>query len=362
MPSTRLGRRLCEALGIRAPILLAGMAGGFTTPELVAAVSEAGGLGAFGLTGMSADAAAAAVRRARALTAAPLAVNVLVAPPTPPDPAGGDPRAALAPLRAELGLPEEPPPGPPPAAGPRDLVAAGLEAGASVVSVGLGDPASVVDLARGAGAPVVAMASSVEDAIRSVESGADVIVAQGSEAGGHRSTFEVPPDGRVPLIGTFALVPQVVREVDVPVVAAGAVMDGRGLAAALALGADGVQMGSRFLVSAESGATAGYQERLRAARDTETVLTRAVSGRPARGLPTRLVAALESAGPPALGWPRQTQASADVRGAATARDLPDMLAIWAGQASGLAPDAAPAGDIVREVLEEATAVLRGLSG
>ncbi len=133
---------LCELLGIRHPIVLAGMAGGPTTPELVAAVSEAGGLGTFGLTGMSTDAVRAAVGRARALTSAPVAVNVLVAPATPPDPAGEDPRLALAPLRRELGLPETPAPAPAPtgAPTPAELVEAGLEAGARVVSVGLGRP------------------------------------------------------------------------------------------------------------------------------------------------------------------------------------------------------------------------------
>lgn len=352
--------RLCDLLGIRHPVLLAGMAGGPTTPELAAAVSRAGGLGAFGLTGMTADAAAAAVARACALTDAPIAVNVLVAPPTAPDPRGRDPRAALAALRSELGLPDDAPPPPAPASA-RELVQAGLRAGARVVSVGLGDPGAVADLARAADAPLVAMASSVEDAVRAVESGADVIVAQGSEAGGHRSTFDLPDDGAVPLVGTFALVPQVVRAVDVPVVATGGVMDGCGLAAALALGAQGVQMGTRFLVASESGAPEGYRRRVREAHDTDTVITRAVSGRPARGIPNRLVATLEAAGPPALGYPRQAGASADLRAAAAAADRPDMIALWAGQAAGLAGPAHPAGRIVEEVVAEAAAVLRGLS-
>jgi len=285
---------------------------------------------------------------------------VLVAPPTPPNPRGRDPRAALRPLRAELHLPDEPPPAVPPAS-PQELVAAGLEAGATVVSVGLGDPGVVRHLARGAGAPLVAMAASVEDAVRAVQSGADVIVAQGGEAGGHRSNFDLPEDGDVPLVGTFALIPQVVRAVDVPVVAAGGVMDGRGLAAALALGAQGVQMGTRFLVAAESGATDGYRRRVRGARDTETVITRAVSGRPARGIPNRLTAALEAAGPPALGWPRQASASADLRAAAVREDHPEMLPLWAGQAAGLAGDVGPAGRIVQEVVAEAAEVLRTLA-
>lgn len=349
--------RLCDVLGIRHPVLLAGMAGGYTTPELVAAVSGAGGLGAFGLQGMTVDAASAAVARARELTSAPIAVNVLVAPPTPPDPRGGDPVAALAPLARDL----RPAPAPPRSATPRELVAAGLEAGASVVSVGLGDPGDVHDLARAAGAPVVAMASSVEDAVRAAESGADVIVAQGAEAGGHRSTFDLPDDGEVPLVGTFALVPQVARAVDVPVAAAGGVMDGRGLAAALVLGAQGVQMGTRFLTAAESGAPESYRRRIREARDTDSVITRAVSGRPSRGLPNRLMAALEAAGPPALGYPHQAIATAGLRAAAAAADRPDLIALWAGQAAGLAEGSPPAAQIVERTVAEAAEALRRLA-
>lgn len=360
MARTPFANPLCELLGIRHPVVLAGMAGGPTTPELVAAVSEAGGLGTFGLAGMSTDAVREAVGRACALTDRPIAVNVLVAPPTPPDPEGEDPRVALAPLRRDLGLPAEAP-SPTPAATPAQLVEAGLDAGARVVSVGLGDPAAVRDLAVAAGVPLIAMASSVEDAARAVASGADVIVAQGSEAGGHRSTFEVPDDGVVPLVGTFALVPQVVSAVGVPVIAAGGVMDGRGLAAALALGAQGVQMGSRFLMADESGASPGYRRRVSEARDTDTVITRAVSGRPARGLRNRLIDTLEAAGPPALGWPRQGGVSAEVRTAAVAADEADMQALWAGQAAGLARTSHPAGRIVQETVDEAVAILRGLN-
>lgn len=352
---------LCGLLGIRHPVLLAGMAGGPTTPELVAAVSAAGGLGTFGLAGMSIGAAREAVSRACALTDRPIGVNVLVAPPTPPDPAGQDPNVALAPLRRELGLPDARPASGP-AATPAELVQAGLEAGARAVSVGLGDPAAVRDLAVAAGAPLIAMASSVEDAVLAVASGAQVIVAQGSEAGGHRSTFDVPADGVVPLVGTFALVPQVVSAVDVPVVAAGGVMDGRGLAAALALGAQGVQMGSRFLMADESGASAGYRRRVSEARDTETVITRAVSGRPARGLRNRLVNTLEAAGPPALGWPRQGGATTDIRAAAAEIDAAEMQALWAGQAAGLARTSHPAGRIVQETVDEALTILRRLVG
>ena len=336
------------------------MAGGPTTPELVAAVSRAGGLGTFGLTGMSEARVRAAVARARELTDAPIGVNVLVAPPEPPQPGAADPGPVFDAMRRELGLPD-PPPAPPPAT-PRELVAAALEEGASVVSVGLGDPAAVRDLAEAAGAPLLAMAANVADAVRAVASGADAIVAQGGEAGGHRSDFEVPADGVPPLVGTLALVPQVVDAVDVPVIATGGIMDGRGLAAALALGAEAVQMGTRFLVAAEAGVPAAYQERIARSRDTDTVITRAVSGRPARGLVNRLVAELEALGAPGLGYPRQSSASADVRAAATAVNDAEHIALWSGQAGGLAGEALPAEHLVEQIVQEARLVIAGLAG
>jgi nitronate monooxygenase len=358
----RFPTALCDLLGIRHPILLAGMAGGPTTPELVAAVSRAGGLGTFGAAMMTVDALTAAVGRARELTDAPIGVNVLLAKPTPPVAGAPDPAEALAGARAELGVdPAAAPPAMPAPGSPEDLVAAALEAGARAVTVGLGDPAPIAPLARAAGAPLIAMVATVEDAVRAVASGADAVVAQGAEAGGHRSNFEVPEDGRVPLVGTFALVPQVVRAVDVPVVAAGGIMDGRGLVAALALGASGVQLGTRFLLAAEAGTPAAYRERLRRARDTDTVITRAISGRPARGVRNRLVDALEAAGPPALGYPAQTRASATVRAAAAKAGDAEHMALWAGQAAGLAEDEPGAEEVVRTVMEEAAATLAALA-
>lgn len=352
---------LTRLLGIPRPILLAGMAGGPTTPELVAAVSRAGGLGVFGLAGMSVDAVrrdvAAAVQMAGG---APVGVNVLISPAVPRPGADPDRMAqVLAPIREEMGLPHPPPRGAPPAT-PCELVEAGLDAGATVVATGLGDPAVVADAARAAGAPLIAMVSTVGDARRVVEAGAHVVVAQGSEAGGHRSNFEVPEQGEVPLVGTMALVRQVVRDVDVPVVAAGGIMDGAGMAAALALGASGVQLGTALLVAHEAGVPAGWRSRIRDARDDETIITRALSGRPARGLPNALTRALDAPG--AMGWPQQNAAAADVRRAAAAGGDADHMSLWAGQAAGLAGPDRPAAQIMDEVMDQALAEMRRLGG
>lgn len=352
---------LTRLLGIRHPILLAGMAGGPTTPHLVAAVSRAGGLGVFGVAGMTTDAVRDAVAQAVQMSdGAPVGVNVLISPTIPRTDADPERVAALlAPMRADLGIPHPPPVSPQPPT-PRELVEAALEAGAGVVTTGLGDPSPVASVAHDAGVPLISMVSTVEEARIVVECGAHVVVAQGGEAGGHRSNFRIPDHGPVPLVGTMALVRQVALAVDVPVVAAGGIMDGAGLAAALALGASGVQLGTAFLVAIEAGVPAGWRARLREARDDETIVTRALSGRPARGLPNALTAALDVPG--AMGWPQQNAAAADVRRAAVRADRSDLMALWAGQAAALVGEDRPAAQIIERIIDDAAQEIRRLGG
>ena len=351
---------LCTLLGIRHPILLAGMAGGPTTPELVAAVTEAGGLGTFGASGMRREALIDAIRRARRLTDGPIAVNVLLATPRPGSAELEAFHAALAPIREELGLSPPTLPSDPVPTGV-ELIEIALEAGATIVSTGLGDPAPVVPLARAAGAPVLAMVATVADAVQAAESGADVIVAQGSEAGGHRSNFDLPESGPPPMVGTVALVPQIVAAVEVPVVAAGGLMNGSGLIAALALGAQGIQLGTRFLRTTESGANPGYRNRLAAAADTDTEIITAFSGRPARGLRNRVLEVLEAAGSPTVGYPRQGSAWADIKAASDRAGSADATTLWAGQAAALAGDEISASEVVAQIMAEAEATLRRLT-
>jgi nitronate monooxygenase len=337
------------------------MAGGPGTPELAAAVTRAGGLGQVGVAGLTLDAAAAAVRRALELAGPPLAVNVQLAPREAGTATPAQVHAVLDPFRRELGL--EPPPAGEregwSAAAPLDLLAAGLEAGATVASVALGDPADAAQLAREADVPLIAAASTVEEAVRCAQAGADVVQAQGAEAGGHRTTFDPVPE-RPPLIGTFALVPLVVDAVDVPVIAAGGVMDGRGLAAALALGAEAAALGTRFLLAEEADVPEPYRRRLLAARDVDTFVTDAVTGRPARWVRNRLTGALAD-GPGHLGWGEQRTAVEDVRRAALAAGDPEALMVLFGQGAALAPGVAPASEIVDEVVGDAASVLRRLS-
>jgi nitronate monooxygenase len=350
---------LCDLLGIRIPVLLAPMAQGPGTPELAAAVTRAGGLGFVPITGMTRETAAAAVRRALELGGPPVAVNVQLAPATPGAGTARELHEFLAPIRAELGLPPEPaerPAADPPVA----LVEAALEAGATVVGAALGDPQPLAAATRAANATLLAMVSTAAEAERSVAGGADALIAQGGEAGGHRTAFEVPPEG-APLVGTLALVPRVVDTVAVPVVAAGGIMDGRGVVAALALGAQGAMLGTRFLLAAEAAVSDVYRERLGSTGETDTIVTDRVTGRPARWIRNRITEALAS-GPPSLGWPAQAAAIADIRAQAGRVGNADLLPMLAGQGAGLVGGVRPAGEIVEEIVSEARAVLSRLTG
>ena len=244
---------LCDRLRIEVPIVAAPMAGP-TTPELVAAVSGAGGLGMLPATLLSPDELRVAIRSIRTATERPFGVNFIIAPPEEGNRDVETMQRFLDRFRAELGLPAGPteltlPPSSLPA-----LLDVVFEERVPVVSFALGDPGPLVERAHEAGAVVSVMVTTVEEAVRVADEGADIVVAQGAEAGGHRSALELGPQEEPPLVGTLALVPQVVDAVSVPVVAAGGIGDGRGVAAALALGAQGAQLGTRFLVSRESGA------------------------------------------------------------------------------------------------------------
>jgi nitronate monooxygenase len=231
-----------------------------------------------------------------------------------------------------------------------------------VLSVGMGDPTPLAPAAHAAGARVMATVTTVAEAVRVVAGGADVVVAQGAEAGGHRSTFQLGPGGEVPLVGTLALVPQVADAVPVPVVAAGGIMDGRGLVAALALGAGGAMLGTRFLVARESGAFPAYQERLLAATETDTVVTRAFTGRPARSVRNRSIEEYQQAGPEPLPWPLQGIAAEEIYTEAQACGEADWFPLLAGQGLRLLKRGQSAGEIVAELVAEAGAVFERLRG
>jgi len=352
--------RLSDLFGVRYPIVQAPMAGGFTTPELVAAVSEAGALGSIGAAMLSPEELRDAIAAVRQLTARPFGVNVFadLDPPAVPD----EDRLAeinrvLAPFRAELGLPD--PAGPPSAPPPgrvREQIAVVAEERVPVLSFTLGIPP--FELAKEVGAMVLGTATTVAEAIELEARGIDVVVAQGSEAGGHRGTFIGPFDAG--LVGGLALLPQVVDHIEAPVVLAGGIMDGRGIAAALALGADGAQLGTAFIGCPESGTPPGYRQALSEATADSTAVTAVYSGRPARALRTPLIQALEQSGIEPLPFPLQGMLLLDIRAAAAAQGRADLLFLLAGQGAGQIRSL-PAAELVETLVRETSDAIGRLS-
>lgn len=336
---------LLDRLGLALPVIQAPMAGGWTTPALAAAVAEAGALGFLAGARLTGDQLRGELAEVRRRTARPFGVNFLVPNVLPSDMAGGLEHAGLARVRERLGLPRTPTP-PPRPAGIDEALDIVLEAGAPLVSFAMGSPAPFVERLHARGVLVAGTATTVAEAVEVEAAGADLVVAQGAEAGGHRSTFA--PEQRLPLVGTMALVPQVVDAVRVPVVAAGGIMDGRGVVAALALGAAAAQLGTRFLLATEAGTPPGYRRRLLEAVDTDTVVTDLFTGRPARAIRNALVAELERAGAAPLPWPRQGQAAAEIFREAYAGDG-DWAPLFAGQGLRLARAEQPAAEIVAEL-------------
>ncbi|MCA1687298.1 MAG: nitronate monooxygenase [Actinobacteria bacterium] len=358
-----LSTPLCDLLGVRNPIIQAPMAGGWTTPELVSAVSNAGGFGVLAGAGVTPERLREDIRAVRARTDKPFGVNFLLAPPEPGNRDIATVQRFLDRFREELGLPPGEvdlslPPSP-----LEEQIEVVFKERVPVLSTGLGDPGELVERAHAEGMLVVSMVTTVEEAVLVVERGADVVVAQGAEAGGHRSTLELGPYDEAPLVGTLALVPQVVDSVDVPVAAAGGIVDGRGFVAALALGAAGVQMGTRFLLARESGAHPAYRERLLAATEEDTVVTRVFTGRPARGLRNRFVDEYLESGSEPLAWPLQRAAAGDIYRASQDAGNGDYSPLLAGQGLRiLKEDGLGAAEIVEGLVAEAGVVLSLLSG
>jgi nitronate monooxygenase len=338
------------------PIVQAPMAGGATTPELVAAVSNAGGLGSLAGGLLSPDKLRHEIGKIRTLTARPFNVNLFVLKPIQATPE--ELQAALKrlhPIRTELGLP----PATLPSQFSQDFAAqleVLIEEKPPVVSFHF-DIVSAQTLRRlhQAGCQVIGAATNVAEATAWERAGADYVCAQGAEAGGHRGTFIGPIEHS--MTGTLALVPQVADAVKIPVIAAGGIMDGRGIAAALLLGAAAVQMGTAFLTCPESGIHPLYRQALLQAQADTTVVTRAFSGRPARGLRNAFIERMhpyEALVPP---YPIQNALTGEIRQAAAKADRLEFMSLWAGQAASLCRSL-PAAELVQTLMQETRVSLR----
>jgi enoyl-[acyl-carrier protein] reductase II len=309
-------------LGIDHPVMLAGM-GGVSYHALVAAVSDAGGIGTLGASTMSADELPEEIAAVRALTAKPFGVDLLTALPG----------------QVEQGIQSV------------------IDGGASIFVAGLGVPREVIDLLHSKNILVGSMCGKVRHAVSAVASGVDFVVAQGTEGGGHTGT-----------VATISLVPQVVDAVGdkVPVVAAGGLFDGRGLAASLALGADGVWIGTRFIATPEARAVNGYKETLLATAEDGTVISRSYTGKTCRVVRNDWTNHFE-ANPADLPFPAQAIASmkagANHLGAPTGTDCDVTKEFMpAGQGVGAIHELVPAAEIVRAMVAEAEQVIERVAG
>ncbi len=321
-----------DLVGIDHPIVQGPFGGGLSTVELLGAVSDGGGLGSFGAHVLDGAGITELVAACRARTARPFNINLWVPQPGEPSALAAEDAARLRPYYTELGV--EPPET---LAVPNysEQLAAVLDAGPPVVSFVMGIPdATFVAAARARGMITIGTATTVEESIAIEDAGLDAVIASGSDAGGHRGAFLRPV--RESLVGTFSLIPQVAQAVSIPVVAAGGIADARGVAAALTLGADAVQVGTGFLATEQSGASPVHRAALRTPEAGVTVLTRLFSGRTARGIANRFVrefVAFEDAVPP---YPAQNALMMPIRKAAAQQGNAQLLNLWSGQAAALA--------------------------
>jgi nitronate monooxygenase len=353
---------LMQRMGLAYPIIQAPLAGGGDTPGLVAAVSNAGAIGFIGaayLTPAQIGAASAAVR---AQTIRPFGINLFA--PLSPAVTRVEPDTMLSrlnPYFAELGLPA---PSLPNSTGSpfEEQLAAALESGASCFSFTFGGlPANAVTAIKARNMFLAGTATTVDEAIALEKSGVDAIVTQGSEAGGHRGTFG--GDFAAGMVGSISLVPQIVDAVRIPVIASGGIMDGRGIVAALALGASAVQMGTVFLTCHEAGTPEAYKEAILNAHEDQTRITRAFSGRPARGIVNRFMTEVEFNGKDdeILPFPLQNALTRPLRTEAAKQGRAEFLSLWAGQGVRLARRQSAA-ELIARLAGEIDATLAALQG
>ncbi|WP_242144140.1 MULTISPECIES: nitronate monooxygenase family protein [unclassified Bacillus cereus group] len=353
-----LNTKMCELLNIKYPIILAGMAGGPTTVDLIVSVSEAGGLGTLGAAYMKPEDIRSTIKEIRLRTDKPFGVNLFCTNMN--DNLKGLQRVqeVLNKMRFKLEIDQEVLEVKTPQLF-NEQIQVLIEEKVPIISTAFGlMPLKWMQLAKNNGSKIITMVTTVDEAIKAEKYGVDAIVAQGSEAGGHRGTFDVEKFPNGANIGTFTLIPQVVNHVNIPVIAAGGVMDGRGLAAALILGAQGVQMGTAFLVTKESGAHPIYKKVISNSTEDSTVITKSFSGRPARGIYNEFIREFENEKIAPLAFPSQNTITSDIRKQATKQNNHEYMSLWAGQGTRLLREDVTAKDVVNQVVEEANSLFK----
>ncbi|QIG92531.1 MULTISPECIES: NAD(P)H-dependent flavin oxidoreductase [unclassified Bradyrhizobium] len=353
-------RRLIDRFKTEFPIVLAPMAG-VMDAELVIAVAQGGGLGSLPCAMLSAEKAREQVNIIRQRVSAPINLNFFCHKAVDADPAReAQWRQRLAPYYREHGLDPDAPINAANRA-PFDAAFCAVveELKPEIVSFHFGLPeAKLLQRVKAAGATVMSSATTVKEAIWLEENGVDVIIAQGADAGGHRAMFLTGTIAEQP--GTFSLLPQVVDAVKLPVVAAGGIADGRGIAAAFALGASAVQIGTAYLRCPESKVTAAGRIALAQASDESTVITNVMTGRPARGVANRVMREVGPISPDAPAFPHAATALGPLKAAAEKQGKVDFTNLWAGQAVRMGKEM-PAAELTRALAGAALARMGALS-
>jgi nitronate monooxygenase len=335
-----LKNKLTELLKIEYPIIQAPMAGGITTSNLVAQVSNAGGLGMIGAGYMTPIQIHEQIKEIKQLTKQPFGINLFV--PNDFTYTESEVKSAnqlLQPIRNQLQIHQENmidfPTYDHIVESFNEQIQVVIEERVPFCSFTFGIPSEdVIAKLKTNGIILIGTATTVEEAIEVEKSGMDLVVAQGSEAGGHRGNFI--RESHDSLVGLMSLIPQIVDHVSIPVIAAGGIMDGRGLMASLCLGAVGVQMGTAFLTCIESGAHQVYKEAILQAREDQVVLTRAFSGKWARGIKNKFITEMEKHEDLLPEFPVQNALTQQIRKASSSQQNTDYLSLWSGQSPRLA--------------------------
>jgi nitronate monooxygenase len=357
---TRVATPFSEKLGLRLPLIAAPMAGGPTTPELVAASSAAGALGSFGFAYTQPDEMKRQAAVVRTKTDKPFGINLFVSPQPGPISSSSQKGAleAVSGYYREMGLPAPEAVKPPYAPDLEAQFKAIEEIRPRVFTVHLGGlTREQVKRFQSKGMLVGGSANCVAEAKGLEAAGFDFVIAQGGEAGGHRGSYLRDPYRS--LTGTLALTRMIVAAVKLPVVAAGGIMDGAGIAAALALGAQAAQLGTAFIPCPESGAAQVHKDLVVNSTEDDTGVTEKFSGKPARGFVNRFME--EMADAPQLAFPAQNAVTGKLRQASAKAGKPDFIALWAGQASPLAR-ALPATELIARLDAETVQALKNLKG
>ncbi|WP_363549427.1 nitronate monooxygenase [Caldifermentibacillus hisashii] len=318
-------------LSIKFPIIQAGMAGGITTSELVAAVSNAGGLGMIGAGYMTPEELESNIQKVRDLTSKSFGVNLFV--PEKPDVLQEEIESAnqlLEPIRQMLGIEKKNDVPQIDTAVFEEQIQIVLKYEVPVCSFTFGIPQrEIIDKLNNYGIITIGTATTVKEAIMNEAAGMNMIVVQGSEAGGHRGSFAESFDHS--MIGTMALIPQVSDQVSIPIIAAGGITDGRGVLASLVLGAKAVQMGTAFVTCKESGANELHKKAILNATEEQAVITGAFSGKPARGLNNAFIKKMKEHETIFPAYPIQNMLTQDIRSEAAKQKNKEFMALWCGQ-------------------------------